>query len=78
MSRKLAWKLAIFCTLAASAAPSHGVPRWLEGELSLATGIDYREGDYGEPTDSEILYLPFTVSYLFDHFALTETPNDRL
>ena len=78
MTRKVALQLAILCALAASAVPSHALPGWLEGELSLATGIDYREGDYGEPTDSEILYLPFTASYLFDHFALTATPNDRL
>jgi len=69
--------LAILIAVLASATPGHALPEWLEGELSLATGIDYREGDYGEPVDSGILYVPLTVGYLFDHFPLTSYPNDR-
>ena len=78
MIRPFVLQLAILAAVLANATPSHTLPAWLEGELSLATGIDYREGDYGEPVDSGIFYLPLTVGYLFDHFSLTPYPNDRL
>lgn len=78
MTRSPALQLAILTTLLANATPGHALPDWLEGEFSLTTGIDYREGDYGEPTDSKILYLPLTLGYSFDHFSLTPYPNDRV
>jgi len=78
MTHTLALQLAILAALFASASASRALPGWLEGEFSLATGIDYREGDYGEPTDSKILYLPLTLGYLFDRFSLTPYPNDRI
>lgn len=78
MTRMLALVLAILVTLVASATPSRALPGWLEGEFSLTTGVDYRTGDYGEPTDSKILYLPLTLGYLFDQFSLTAYPNDQL
>jgi hypothetical protein len=33
-------------------------PRW-----KLSTGLDYSSGDYGDVSDTEIWYVPFTFSY---------------
>jgi len=55
-----------------------GPGRWLSGQLSLALGIDYSRGDYGQETDTEVLYVPFMLRYLFDGFAPTPTWRDQL
>lgn len=34
-----------------------------EGSLRLSTGVDYSSGDYGNPSDTDITYLPLTTSY---------------
>ena len=51
---------------------------WLAGQLTLAAGLDYSRGDYGQETDTEVLYVPFTIRYLFDEFAPTPTRRDQL
>lgn len=51
---------------------------WLHGELRVGVGLDYSRGDYGEDTDTEIVYVPFTLVYLFDDFAPTPTRRDQL
>ena len=69
------------CIVALGTAPSRAadeLPGWLAGELSLSTGIDYREGSYGEPVRSEIAYVPFSIAYLFDDLLLTPYPLDQL
>lgn len=32
-------------------------------ELKLITGLDVSSGDYGDDTDTDILYVPFTIVY---------------
>lgn len=34
-----------------------------DGDWSWSLGFDYSEGDYGDSTDTEILYIPFTARY---------------
>lgn len=64
----------------ASAAEQSALQRWLAGEVGLAAGFDYSEGDYGKGggTKTKMLFLPFTLTYLFDDFALTPTPRDQV
>ncbi|MFP6627441.1 MAG: hypothetical protein VCC67_00235, partial [Myxococcota bacterium] len=59
-------------------ANDEALARWLHGELRAATGIDYSRGDYGHETETEMLYVPFTLTYLFDQFAPSPTPRDQL
>lgn len=75
-----------FALLAGAAPVRAGVPLWLAGELSLHTGVDFSDGSYGSGDDqapnsgaeerTETLFVPFTLSYLFDHFLLTPYPDD--
>lgn len=62
--------------LAAAAASAQEAPAWWAGELSVSTGVDYSAGDYGENERTNTLFVPLSVAYLFDHFPLTEFPND--
>ena len=41
-----------------------------EGELSLITGAEYREGDYGTPDSTSLLRIPFSVTYRKTNFSL--------
>ena len=34
-----------------------------EGQLKLSTGVDYSSGDYGDSVDTDMIYVPFSVSY---------------
>jgi hypothetical protein len=45
--------------LVLAAAPAHAA----DGKLSLSTGIDYTSGRYGEASDTDITYIPFTGKY---------------
>lgn len=44
-----------------------------KGELSLSTGMDFSTGDYGETTDTDIWYVPFTAKYETDRTILKFT-----
>ncbi len=44
-----------------------------KGELSLSTGVDFTTGDYGETTDTDIWYVPFTAKYETDRTILKIT-----
>ena len=52
--------------------------KWWAGELSLAIGGDYSSGDYGQPEDTDMLYIPFTATYLFEDLAVTPWGGDQL
>ncbi len=67
----------IACASHAQAADDD-LARWLHGELRVGTGVDYSRGDYDEDVDTEMIYVPFTVTYLFDQFAPTPTSRDQL
>lgn len=54
------------------------VPAWWHGQLTLSTGVDFSTGDYGLPIDTDLVYVPFTLTYLSDDFALTDHPWDQL
>ena len=51
---------------------------WWAGELSLAIGGDYSSGDYGQREDTDMLYVPFTATYLFEELAMTPWGGDQL
>ena len=51
---------------------------WWAGELALALGGDYSSGDYGQRQDTDMLYIPFTATYLFEDLALTPYEGDQL
>lgn len=40
-----------------------------EGELSLLTGADYRQGDYGTSDSTSLLSIPFSVTYRKTNFS---------
>ena len=70
------WGLALF--LGSAAAQAEARP-WWAGELSAAAGLDWSEGNYDEPgEDTEILYLPFSLTYRLDDLSLTSYPLDQL
>ncbi len=52
----------------APAAAEEGAPRWWHGDLTVGTGFDWSQGDYGQAEETDIWYVPFTATYLFDHF----------
>ena len=58
--------------------PTEPLWRWFQGELQLGVGIDYSRGDYDEDVDTDMVFVPFSASYLFDEFALTPTRRDQL
>jgi hypothetical protein len=39
---------------------------WWAGDLSVSTGLDFSHGDYDDPVDTDLLYVPVTAIYLFD------------
>ncbi len=47
------------------------LPPWLEGGLTVSTGFEFSSGSYGQPVDTDIWYVPFSLAYLLDDFALT-------
>ncbi|MFA5824879.1 MAG: hypothetical protein WC825_02770, partial [Gallionellaceae bacterium] len=44
-----------------------------QGAYSLSSGIDYSSGKYGEPTATEVTYIPFTGKYETDSWILKLT-----
>jgi hypothetical protein len=44
-----------------------------DGLLTGSLGFDYSSGDYGESTETEILYLPASVKYEVDRWTLKAT-----
>ena len=69
--------LVALCLLLASPSTAQGgVPLWLAGEFSLTTGVDYSDGGFGDTEASRTLFVPVTLSYLFDHFLPTVYEND--
>jgi len=45
-----------------------------EGQWKYSTGVDFSSGDYdGDPVDTEITYVPFTVSYKQGRWELKAT-----
>ncbi len=64
--------------LAVPAAAETGRP-WWAGELTASAGFDWSDGDYDEPGgDTQILYLPVSLSYRLDDFALTAYALDQV
>lgn len=47
----------IVCTVLFAATTSS----YANDRITLSTGVDYSKGDYGEPSDTEIWYIPFSV-----------------
>ena len=43
------------------------------GQWKISTGFDYSSGDYGDPEDTEILYVPVNVKYAQDTFQIKVT-----
>lgn len=79
MKRSLCIALVSCITCAATAhADDEALARWLHGELRVSTGLDFSRGDYGQHAKTEMVYVPFTLAYLFDHFAPSPTPRDQL
>ncbi|NQZ96763.1 MAG: hypothetical protein HRU01_09655 [Myxococcales bacterium] len=76
MSRLLAFAFSIAVALMAAAPSAARVPAWLAGELSVSTGFDFRTGDYSDTVRTDLWYVPFSVGYSFDDFALTPYPAD--
>ena len=72
----------LLCWIALAIAPSVSAfaadSQWWHGELTLGTGVDFSTGDYGEPVDTDLVYVPFSATYLMDDLALTEYPWDQL
>jgi hypothetical protein len=60
------------------AGAGDALPRWLHGEVQVSVGLDYSDGDYGEDEDTQMIYMPFTLAYVFDDFAPTPTRRDQL
>lgn len=81
MSRRFARVLQLVL-LALPAAPvalaGEPEPAWWHGELSLSTGLDWSAGDYGDPIDTRIAYVPVTARYVFDALPLTSYPWDQV
>lgn len=74
-----------FCVLVAvlvvsspARAEDSEAPSWFEGELKVGVGVDYSRGDYDEAVDTEMVFVPFSLAYQLDSFALTPTPRDQL
>jgi hypothetical protein len=42
-------------------------------DVTVSTGVDYSEGDFGSDIDTTILVVPFSVRTNFDGFSLTVT-----
>ena len=59
-------------------AQEFAIPFLPNGELRLSTGVDMSSGDYGDSEDTDILYVPFTVTYLLDGFSLTPSEGDQI
>ncbi len=79
MQRTLCLVLMMCIPCAAVAQPDEeALARWLHGELRVATGIDYSRGDYGQDAETEMLYVPLTLTYLLDQFAPSPTARDQL
>jgi hypothetical protein len=71
-------RAALLLALGLCAAPvsAEDVPLWLAGELSLTTGFDYSDGEFGDTHHTTTLFVPVTLAYLFDHFLPTAYGND--
>ena len=70
--------LAGVAVFSGAAGAADDIPTWLEGELQLGVGVDYSRGDYEESLDTEIVFVPFSLTMLFDGFALTPTERDQV
>lgn len=55
--------LTLFCTTVAAA----------DGSWKLSTGLDRSEGDYGDPDDTTITYLPVSASYMTGNWTAKVT-----
>jgi hypothetical protein len=77
-------RAALLCMVLLLAAPGVGlaeaapVPAWWEGAFTLSTGFSYSTGEYGEPVDTDLIYVPVTFAYVIEQFALTDYPWDQL
>ena len=71
-------RAALLLALSLCAAPAFAqeVPAWLAGELSVTTGFDYSDGEFGDTHHTTTLFVPLTLAYLFDHFLPTAYGND--
>ncbi len=80
MAHRLVTASLVLVALAGSPTPAageEGAPRWWHGDLTIGTGVDWSAGDYGRDEDTDIWYVPFTATYLFDHFPLGSYEWDR-
>ena len=51
---------------AAALGPEDAVQPWWAGDLFVSAGFDFSHGDYDDPVDTDLLYVPVTATYLFD------------
>lgn len=59
-----------FASIAILAAASIASPA-LAQEVTVSTGVDYSEGDFGSGIDTSILVVPFSLRANFDDFSLS-------
>lgn len=78
MSRLRALILLVAISLTAAPPAAAQLPAWLAGELSVSTGFDFRTGDYTDSERSDLWYVPFSIGYSFDDFALTAYAADLI
>ncbi len=48
-------------------------PEQYLGSLKFTTGFDYSSGNYGQPTNTEIWYVPNTIKYNYDAWTMKLT-----
>lgn len=77
-SRGVASALCALLAVLTTAAGAEDAPAWWEGALTLSTGFSYATGDFGEPVDTDLIYVPATLIYRMDELALTPYPWDQL
>ncbi|MFQ5415771.1 MAG: transporter [Myxococcota bacterium] len=75
-SRAVRSALAVQLVTVFSAAPAAAEGPWYAGRLRVATGFDFRSGDFGSDAgDTHVLSVPVSVEYRFDRLRLS--PGDR-
>ena len=61
----------LFCVASSSDARAQNETPWWAGELGVAAGFDWSSGDYEEDADTDLLYVPVSISYRLDDVVWT-------
>jgi hypothetical protein len=72
---RTAWVLIAWLLAFAAGADE---PSWYGGTFTLSSGFDWSTGDYDDPEDTDILYVPLTVGYRWERFPVTPYRLDEL